>query len=96
MEIPVKFELILVDGTEEEQVLKCGQPDLLEQFVMQAMAQFSQLGMLRKPDSATYFLIPHAQIARVRATVPAITLASPSDLSQAAAQAESIKKITLG
>lgn len=91
MDVSLHFVITKVDGSQVTQDIKCPQ-DAAEQAMNQMLAQYSQVGMLKK-DGTKYMLLPSSQIALVECELPTIVIAGPSDTAKVAAAAGSLKKI---
>lgn len=91
METSLHFVVTKVDGSQVTQDIKCP-ADAAEAAINQMMAQYSQLGMLKK-EGGKYSLLPSSQIAFVEVEVSSILVASPSDTVRVASAAGSLKKI---
>lgn len=93
MQINLRFEVTLVDGTKEFQDIPVD-PAAVQQVIGQAMVQFASIGLLKetKLDSKVT-LIPHSQIARVEVLLPTIAVASGGDLAAMEQAAKKLNKI---
>jgi hypothetical protein len=86
MEIKLKFKLTFVSGeTHEQEVGFPADPnkpfDLQAKLLMQQMlSQYTQVGMLRQPESGKFVLLCPSQIAMVETELPSIVLAGPDEI----------------
>lgn len=95
MQSVIKFTISFTDGTQEVQELPLQMPpEQVEGFVMKALFQYAQLGMLKKMEVENRFiLVPANQIARVEVDMPKITIASSLDAQAIGQMADNLRKI---
>lgn len=91
MEINLHFVITKVDRTIIEQDIKCPS-DAAESAINQMMAQYSQVGMLKK-EGNKYTLLPASQIAFVEVELSPFVVASPSEAARVASAVGGLKKI---
>jgi len=91
METSLHFVITKIDNTTVEQDIKCP-ADAAEAVVNQMMAQYSQVGVLKK-EGNKYTLLPCSQIALVEIELPSLVIASPSDTARVASAAGGLKRI---
>jgi hypothetical protein len=90
-EANLHFVITKVDGTQVTQDFNCPS-DAVEGVMNQMLAQFSQVGMLKK-DGTKYTLLPASQISLVECELPTLVIAGPSETAKVAAAAGSLKRI---
>lgn len=95
MQSLLKFTISLTDGTQEVQELPLQMPpEQVEGFVMKALFQYAQLGMLKKLEAENRFvLVPANKIARVEVDMPKITIATDLDARAASQAVDNLRKI---
>ena len=91
METNLHFVITKVDGTTVEQDMKCP-ADAVDAAINQMMAQYSQVGMLKK-EGNRFTLLPRNQIALVEVELSSLVVASPSDTARVASASGALKKI---
>ena len=97
MDTILKFTVIFTDNTQEVQELHLTDvpsAQALENFVMQALNQYANVGLLKKfVQENRFVLIPCGQIARVEVYLPSITIASAADAKAASQVADNLRRI---
>jgi hypothetical protein len=97
METIIKFTVTFTDNTQEVQELHLTDvpnAQAVEGFVMQALNQYANVGMLKKfVQENKFVLVPCGQIARVEVDLPSITLASSMDAKAIGQAADHLRKI---
>ena len=80
MENKLKFEIQTIDGGVLEQEIGCP-PEQAEAAIKQMLAQYAQVGMLRKVGDQ-YTLLMANQIARVIVNVPSVIVSSVDEMKK--------------
>ena len=80
MESKLNFEILTIDGEVLEQEIGCP-PEQAEAAIKQMLAQYAQVGMLRKQGDR-YTLLMANQIARVDVSVPSVIVSSVDEMKK--------------
>lgn len=91
METNLHVILTLVDDSQVTQDILCP-PETAQNVMNQLMAQYSQVGLLKK-DGEKFVLYPSHRIKLVECELPSLVIAGPTDAARAAQAAGGIKKI---
>lgn len=91
METNLHFVVTKIDGTIVEQDINCP-ADAADAAINQMMAQYSQVGMLKK-EGNKYTLLPRNQISLVEVELSPLVVATPSDTARVAQSVGGIRKI---
>jgi hypothetical protein len=98
MESILKFTTTFTDKTQEVQELHVSDipnPQALDAFVMQALNQYANIGLVKKlVQENKYVLIPCGQIARVEVDLPSIAIASALDVKALGQVADHVKPMS--
>jgi hypothetical protein len=81
METKLVFEITKIDGNVETQEIMVDPQDV-NAAIQQCLAQYAQVGMLKK-EGSKFILLAANQIARVEVSIPSILIARPSEAEKA-------------
>jgi hypothetical protein len=81
METQLVFKIVKKDGEELEQVINCP-PEHAESIVNQMLAQYAQVGMMRKSGNK-FLLLCCGEIAYVEVELPSVVIASADEAEKA-------------
>jgi hypothetical protein len=94
METNLHFVVTKVDGAQILQDIKCP-AESADTAMNQILAQYSQIGLLKKEEEGYYTLLPSSQIAFVECRMSSLVIATPNDTPKAAQAAGNLRKLSL-